>query len=116
MSVTEAIETLPEIRVSNAEGARLSAIAAAAAERVPEVAAVLLRELERAEVVPDDLMPADVIRIGSTAEVEIDDGRRLTVKLPSRRSGHKRRTNLRSYASGCSPSGTFAWAKHEVDG
>lgn len=81
MLVMEITETLPAIKISNAEEARLSAMAAAATERVPEVATVLLRELERAEVLPDNLMPADVVRIGSTAEVEIDDGRRLTVTL-----------------------------------
>lgn len=81
MSMTESTLPLPRIVISNLDEPRLTAIATAAADRVPDVAAALLRELERAEILPDAAMPADVVRIGSTAEVEIDGRRRLTVKL-----------------------------------
>jgi transcription elongation GreA/GreB family factor len=44
---------------------------------VPEVSAALLSELERADVLPETAMPADVVRIDSIIEFEVDDGRRL---------------------------------------
>jgi regulator of nucleoside diphosphate kinase len=42
---------------------------------------VLLSELERADVLPETAMPADVIRIDSVVEFRVDDGRYLWVQL-----------------------------------
>ncbi len=81
MSMQNTIERLPRILISKAEERQLIAIASAAARRVPEVAAALLGELERADVLPESAMPADVVRIGSLVEFEIDDGRRMKVRL-----------------------------------
>jgi regulator of nucleoside diphosphate kinase len=81
MSLQATIDSLPRILISKIEEKRLTAIATAASQRVPEVAAVLLNELERAEFLPENAMPADVIRIGSIIEFEVDDGRRLKVQL-----------------------------------
>ncbi len=81
MSMQLATNTLPRIVVSNDEERRLTAIATAASQRLPEVSAALLRELERAEILPDTAMPRDVVRIGSTVAFEVDDGRRLDVQL-----------------------------------
>jgi regulator of nucleoside diphosphate kinase len=81
MSIQATMDALPRIVISKAEEKRLTAIATAATQRVPEAAAALLRELERAEVLPDTAMPADVVRIGSIIEFEVDDGRRLKVQL-----------------------------------
>jgi regulator of nucleoside diphosphate kinase len=81
MSIQATMDALPRIVISNAEEKRLTAIATAASQRVPEGAAALLSELERAEVLPETAMPADVVRIGSIIEFEVDDGRRLKVQL-----------------------------------
>ena len=81
MTVHGTIDSLPRILISNIEESRLTAIATAASQSQPEVAATLLGELERADVVPDSAMPSDVIRIGSIIEFEVDDGRRLKVQL-----------------------------------
>lgn len=81
MSMMESPLSLPRIVISNRDEPRLTVIATAAAERLPDVAAALLAELERAEVLPDASMPADVVRIGSTAAIEIDDGKLLQVEL-----------------------------------
>jgi len=81
MSIQVTMDALPRILISKAEEKRLTAIATAASQRVPEASAALLSELERAEVLPEMAMPADVIRIGSIVEFEVDDGRRLKVQL-----------------------------------
>jgi regulator of nucleoside diphosphate kinase len=81
MSMLATIDSLPRILVSKADEKRLTAIATAASQRVPEASAALLSELERADVLPETAMPADVVRIGSIIEFEVDDGRRLKVQL-----------------------------------
>ena len=48
---------------------------------MPEVSAALLSELERADVWPETAMPADVVRIGSIVEFEVDHDRCLKVQL-----------------------------------
>lgn len=75
------VDSLPHILISTAEEERLTTIATAASQRVPQVSAALLSELERADVWPETAMPADVVRIGSVVEFEVDDGRCLTVQL-----------------------------------
>jgi regulator of nucleoside diphosphate kinase len=72
---------LPRIVISQAEEKRLTALATAGLERQPDAAAALLAELERAVIVPDKAIPSNVVRINSIIEFEVDDGRRLKVKL-----------------------------------
>ncbi len=67
--------------VSNAEYERLTDLANASMERLPEVAQELLDELERAEIVGDKDVPADVVRMGSTVTFKSDDGHIRTLKL-----------------------------------
>jgi regulator of nucleoside diphosphate kinase len=81
MSIQVTMDALPRILISNAEEKLLTAIATAASQRVPEASAALLSELERADVLPETAIPADVVRIGSIIEFEVDDGRRLKVQL-----------------------------------
>ena len=81
MSIQATIDALPRIVISKAEESRLTAIATASSQRLPETSAALLNELERAEVLPETAMPDDVVRIGSTIEFEVDDGRSLKVQL-----------------------------------
>src|SRR6185369_5692744 len=48
---------------------------------MPEVADELLSELDRAKIVADTAVPADVVRIGSTVEFKPDTGAAKTVNL-----------------------------------
>lgn len=72
----------PPITVGETDAERLTALALQAEERLPEVAALLLDELERARVKPDAKMPADVVGVGSTVEfVDEAHGAPRTVRL-----------------------------------
>ena len=75
---------LPPIVVTVADEARLTALAMAAQERVPDVAEHLLGEMDRAEVVTGGL-PDGVVGMGSLVEF-VDDGgkqRRVTLVYPA---------------------------------
>lgn len=72
----------PPITLSETDAERLAALALQAEDRTPEVAALLLDELERARVRPDAKMPADVVGMGSTVEfVDEAHGAARTVQL-----------------------------------
>jgi regulator of nucleoside diphosphate kinase len=73
--------SVPNIIVSNADYERLTDLATASIERLPEVAEELLSEMDRAKVVRDDSVPANVVRMGSTVTFRSDDGRELTETL-----------------------------------
>ena len=73
--------SVPQIIVSNADYERLTDLATASLERVPEVAQELLSEMDRAQVVKDGNVPADVVRMGSTVTFKSDDGQTRTLKL-----------------------------------
>jgi regulator of nucleoside diphosphate kinase len=75
---------LPPIIVSDVDQARLSGVATAAMERVPEIAEELMSEIERATVVEAGSIPSNVVRMGSTVQFTSDDGqhRRVTLVFP----------------------------------
>jgi regulator of nucleoside diphosphate kinase len=70
-----------QIIVGNADYERLTDLATASLERLPEVANELLSEMDRAKVVKDGSVPADVVRMGSTVTFKSDDGHSRTLKL-----------------------------------
>lgn len=74
----------PKIIVSDADYMRLSGLAAGALERNRAVAETLHLEIERAEVIEADAMPADVVRMGSVVDFRSDSGprRRVTLVFP----------------------------------
>ncbi len=76
---------LPPIVISTAEHERLAAIAEPAARREIEAAERLLAELDRADVVADDAVPGDVVRMGSTVTFRMNgsagEGASQTVTL-----------------------------------
>jgi regulator of nucleoside diphosphate kinase len=76
-------DALPRIFVSETEEHRLTTLATAAAltQRSRDVARNLLTELERADVVPDRDMPADIVRMNSRVEFEIDGANRRRVEV-----------------------------------
>jgi len=54
------------IRASDAD--RVTNLAITAEDRLPQVASLLLRELNRAEVIPDAEMPVDIVTMQSTVK------------------------------------------------
>ena len=58
--------SVPQIIVSDADYERLTDLATASLERVPEVAQELLSEMDRAKVVKNGSVPDGVVRMGST--------------------------------------------------
>jgi regulator of nucleoside diphosphate kinase len=81
MSALVRSRSVPHIIVSDADYDRLTSLATAALERLPEVASELLAEMDRAKVVRDDNVPANVVRMGSTVTFRSDDGRERTETL-----------------------------------
>jgi len=73
--------SVPQIIISNADYDRLSDLANASLQRLPEVAQELLDELDRAQIVEGDAVPADVVRMGSTVTFKSDDGQIRTMTL-----------------------------------
>lgn len=73
--------SVPNIIVSNADYERLTDLATASIERLPEVAEELLSEMDRAKIVKDGSVPADVVRMGSTVTFRSDGGREHTETL-----------------------------------
>ena len=73
--------SVPQIIISNADYDRLSDLANASLQRLPEVAQELLDELDRAQIVEGDAVPADVVRMGSTVTFKSDDGQTRTMTL-----------------------------------
>jgi regulator of nucleoside diphosphate kinase len=74
----------PAIVISQTEYDRLDRLAAAAAERLPEASEELLSELDRARIVSDASLAADVARMGSVIEYKPDSGapRQVTLVFP----------------------------------
>ena len=74
--------SVPQIIVSNADYERLTDLATASLERLPEVANELLSEMDRAKVVQDGSVPDNVVRMGSTVTyVDEASGREAAHKL-----------------------------------
>lgn len=71
----------PSIIVRHTDHARLTSLAMTASERDQDVAEELLIELERAEVVADELFPSNVVGIGSTVSYQTEGGQTRMVTL-----------------------------------
>lgn len=84
MSRIPGASPLPPIVVSERDYEKLSELAAAAEQRMPEIAEALLAELERASVIRPEALPADSVRLGSRVAYQSDDAavRRVTLVLP----------------------------------
>lgn len=70
-----------DITVSRVDHARLTGLANAALDRMPDVADELLSEMERAKVTAVDKMPANVVRMGSRVSYRASDGDVHTIEL-----------------------------------
>jgi regulator of nucleoside diphosphate kinase len=80
----DTIHRLPDIVVGGTDHARLTSLANAALDTVPDTAEELLSELDRARVVADEAVPRDVVRMGSVVEFESEgDRKRVTLVFPN---------------------------------
>lgn len=79
MTITKAPQR-PPIILSETDAERIGALALRAEARLPELVELLMEELERAEVRPDEATPADVAGMGSSVTF-VDYGRTRTVQL-----------------------------------
>jgi regulator of nucleoside diphosphate kinase len=74
---------LPRIVLGGTDHARLTSLANAAFDSVPDTAEELLSELDRARIVADEQVPGDVVRMGSAVEFRSGkDRRRVTLVFP----------------------------------
>lgn len=76
---------LPKITLTSQDRDSLSRLANAAVDRMPDVADVLLVELERARIVSEKAIKPNIVRMGSTLTYRSDDGaeRRVTLVFPA---------------------------------
>jgi regulator of nucleoside diphosphate kinase len=88
--------TVPKIIVSDADYERLTDLATASMQRLPDVARELLSEMDRAKVVDAGAVPPDVVRMGSTVTFKSDDGhvRRMTLVYPADESLDEQRLSV----------------------
>jgi regulator of nucleoside diphosphate kinase len=71
----------PKIVVSETDHERLTELALAALDRLPEIAEELLAEMDRAKIVRGDAVPAGVVRMGSTVTFQTEDAHETRVTL-----------------------------------
>lgn len=83
---TNRMNELPGIVLADREHASLMGLASEAEHRLPGVGEALLAELDRAEVVAETELPANVVRMGSRVVFRSDDGheREITLVYPAK--------------------------------
>lgn len=85
MSQASHKSTGPSLMLGDGDYTRLMGMASAMQARLPDVADVLIGEMERAEVVDTGSVPDDVVQMGSTVEYRPEGGnaRRVTLVYPT---------------------------------
>ncbi len=75
----------PALLLGDGDYTKLMQLVSATQARLPDVADVLIAEMERAEVVETGSVPADVVQMGSTVEYRPEAGaaRRVTLVYPT---------------------------------
>ncbi|MDP1875867.1 nucleoside diphosphate kinase regulator [Phenylobacterium sp.] len=68
MSASSPAPSRPNIILSETDADRITDLALSAQQRSPEVSRLLLEEVERAEVRPDDETPGDIVGMGARVE------------------------------------------------
>lgn len=71
----------PALTLGKSDHAKLYALGEAGLDRNPELAEILLTELDRAKVVADGKLPEGVVRMGSRVRYQTNDGAEQTVTL-----------------------------------
>jgi regulator of nucleoside diphosphate kinase len=109
----------PKIVVAASDHERLSALAVAMQDRMPEVADELQLEMERAKVVAAGSVPANVVRMGSFVTFESDTApaRRVQLVFPGEADIAAGRvsvlTPIGTALIGLSPGQSIAWTARE---
>ena len=82
MKTDETARRRPVIHMIEAEADKLTNLALAVEDKLPQVSELLLREVTRAKVHAPDAMPADVVTMGAEVEfVDEGSGAARTVQL-----------------------------------
>ena len=82
MTCTHAANTQPSIQIRESDAERVTNLAIAAEDHSPQVAVLLLGELNRAAVVPDADLPHDTVAMQSTVKFKDEaSGIERTLKL-----------------------------------
>ena len=108
-------QSLPALVVSKDNYKRIIDLAMFAEERSPEVASVLLAEMERARVVSTDAMLPSTVQMGSTVLYRTDAGeeRRVTLVYPGVAAISQGKisilTPIGAALIGLSPSQSISW-------
>lgn len=111
----ETRQTLPPIVVSKDDYKRVVDLALFAEDSAPEVASVLLAEMERARVVSPKTLPATAVQMGSTIDYRTAAGeeRRVTMVYPGEADISQGKisilTPIGAALIGLSPGQTIAW-------
>lgn len=71
----------PALTLGKSDHAKLQALGEAGLDRNPDLAEILLTELDRAKVVADGKLPEGVVRMGSRVTYQTNDGAEQTVTL-----------------------------------
>ncbi|MFN3460793.1 MAG: nucleoside diphosphate kinase regulator [Oceanibaculum sp.] len=84
MSISVKRRRKPAITIGAEAHRRLSDLAMAMEDRMPEIADALLQELDRARLVPDARLPDKTVRLGSEVEFTTngEQSRRITLVMP----------------------------------
>jgi regulator of nucleoside diphosphate kinase len=109
----------PKIIVSDSDYTKLTGLASAAQERLPEVAEELLSEMERADVVAADAVPPNVIQMGSAVRFRSDGNqeRQVTLVFPAEADIDKGKVSIMTPIGtaliGLSPGQSISWTARD---
>ncbi|SDR63557.1 regulator of nucleoside diphosphate kinase [Rhizobiales bacterium GAS113] len=107
---------VPTIILGETDHQRLTTLATAMLDRSPDVAEVLLAEMDRASVVATDVLPSDVVGMDPTIEFAIDGGetQRARLVFPDEANIDEDKlsilTPIGAALIGLSPNQSFRWA------
>ena len=113
--VQQTRRSLPPLIVSKDNYKRIIDLALFAEDRAPEVASVLIAEMERARVVSPKALPSTAVQMGSTVAYRTDSGeeRRVTLVYPGEADISQGKisilTPIGAALIGLSPSQSIAW-------
>ena len=114
-SLSRARRAMPAIIVSESDHRIITGLANSAFERSPDVAEVLLDEMDRARVVPQAKRPAHVVGLGSEVDYVAETGQARTVRvvMPAEADISAGRISILTPVGaaliGLSPGQSFSW-------
>ena len=101
MSLQENRKLRPEIFITDRRYSELNRLANASLRRTPHVAELLLSELERAEIVPNQALPGNIVDLGSWVTFKDDDSGEIGSAFSV--SAHSGPGNIKMPSSSTSP-------------